>query len=86
MSRRVFVWLPATLLLTTAPPAVAQQPGKVPRIAWLTAGFLSSSPGRHEAFRQGLRELGYVEGKNILIDGAARKIHRGAQKLLLKNW
>jgi putative ABC transport system substrate-binding protein len=46
----------------------AQQPKKIPRIAWLTTGFLSSSPARLEAFRQGLRELGYVEGKNILIE------------------
>ena len=48
--------------------AQAQQPMKVPRI-----GFLSSlSPGavsaRMDAFRQGLRELGYVEGKNIVIE------------------
>src|SRR3989454_6235502 len=48
--------------------ANAQQPAKVPRI-----GFLSSlSPGavsaRMDAFRQGLRELGYVEGKNIVIE------------------
>jgi ABC-type uncharacterized transport system substrate-binding protein len=46
----------------------AQQPAKIPRIGWLTTGFLTSAPDRQEAFRQGLRELGYVEGKNILIE------------------
>ena len=46
----------------------AQQPRKVPRIGYLSANSLSASPARIEAFRQGLRELGYVEGKNIIIE------------------
>ena len=48
--------------------AEAQQPTKAPRIGFL--GATSSSPvsARTEAFRQGLRELGYVEGKNIVIE------------------
>ena len=46
----------------------AQQPTRVPRIGWLSASSLSGSSGRNEAFRQGLNELGYVEGKNILIE------------------
>ncbi len=45
--------------------ARAQQAAKVPRIGYLSPGFPSSSPD--PAFRQGLRELGYVEGKNIVI-------------------
>ena len=44
--------------------ALAQQPKKVPRIGYLIGGTNSA---RNEAFRQGLRELGYVEGKNIII-------------------
>ena len=48
--------------------AAAQQPGKVPRIGFLFVNFASSTPARYEAFRQGLRELGYVEGKNIFIE------------------
>jgi putative ABC transport system substrate-binding protein len=48
--------------------AWAQQPTKVPRIAWLTSSPLSGNANRIEAFRQGLRELGYVEGKNIVIE------------------
>jgi putative ABC transport system substrate-binding protein len=48
--------------------AEAQQPTKVPRIGYLTAASLSANAGRIEAFRQGLRELGYVEGENIVIE------------------
>jgi putative ABC transport system substrate-binding protein len=47
--------------------AHTQQPTKVPRIGYLTATSLSAIAARVEAFRQGLRELGYVEGKNIII-------------------
>jgi ABC-type uncharacterized transport system substrate-binding protein len=49
-------------------PALAQQPGKIPRIGFLFVNFPSSTPARYEAFRQRLRELGYVEGKNIVIE------------------
>jgi len=48
--------------------AEAQQPKKVPRIGFLGSQSASSLLARVEAFRQGLRELGYVEGKNILIE------------------
>jgi putative tryptophan/tyrosine transport system substrate-binding protein len=48
--------------------AEAQQPTKVPRIGFLSGQSLSTISDRTEAFRQGLRELGYVEGKNIVIE------------------
>jgi putative tryptophan/tyrosine transport system substrate-binding protein len=48
--------------------AEAQQPARVPRIGYLTPSSPSAVTARQEAFRQGLRELGYVEGKNILIE------------------
>ena len=48
--------------------AQAQQPGKAPRVGFLTATSLSAVSARIEAFRQGLRELGYIEGKNIVIE------------------
>lgn len=46
----------------------AQQPKKVPRIGFLVASNPSAASARIEAFRQGLRELGYVEGKNIVVE------------------
>jgi putative ABC transport system substrate-binding protein len=46
--------------------ASAQQPAKVPRIGWLTGGTPSTEAS--ETFRQGLRDLGYIEGKNIVIE------------------
>jgi putative ABC transport system substrate-binding protein len=54
--------------LAVAVLAEAQQPAKIPRIGIVTAQPLSAISVRHEAFRQGLRELGYLEGKNILIE------------------
>lgn len=48
--------------------AEAQQAGKVPRIGFLSGSPPSSIKARTEAFRQGLRDLGYVEGKNIVIE------------------
>ena len=48
--------------------AQAQQPTKVPRIGFLSSSSPSTNAARTEAFRQGLRELGYVEGKNIVIE------------------
>ncbi len=56
------------VLLAVAIMAEAQQTGKVPRIAYLTVAPLSANVARVEAFRQGLRDLGYVEGKNIVIE------------------
>jgi putative ABC transport system substrate-binding protein len=57
----------ATIFLRTASLAEAQQPEKVPRIGYLGGGA-ASNRARVEAFRQGLRELGYVEGKNIVLE------------------
>jgi putative ABC transport system substrate-binding protein len=56
------------MLLALSFPAQAQQPTKIPRIGYLTTVSLSAISARIEAFRQGLRELGYVEGKNIVIE------------------
>jgi putative ABC transport system substrate-binding protein len=48
--------------------AQAQQPTKVPRIGFLVASSPSAASGRIEAFRQGLRQLGYVDDKNFVIE------------------
>ncbi|MDH3445791.1 MAG: ABC transporter substrate-binding protein, partial [Deltaproteobacteria bacterium] len=57
-----------SLLLAPCFPADAQQPEKVPRIGYLSGSPPSAIAERIEAFRQGLRELGYMEGKNIVIE------------------
>ena len=49
-------------------PTEAQQPTKVPRIGYLTGATPDGQTARIEAFRPGLRDLGYVEGKNIVIE------------------
>jgi len=48
--------------------ALAQQPAKIPRIGLLNTNVSEAFTARTEGFRQGLRELGYIEGKNILIE------------------
>src|SRR2546427_1104729 len=58
----------AFVLVVTGAAAEAQQPAKVPRIGYLTGATPDGQSARVEAFRQGLRELGYVEGKNIVIE------------------
>jgi hypothetical protein len=56
--------------------AEAQQPTTVHRIGWLSTDFpppASTSQAREEAFRQGLRALGYVEGQNLVLSSAMRR-------------
>jgi putative tryptophan/tyrosine transport system substrate-binding protein len=67
MSKRILCFALGAMLLALSLLAEAQQPTKVPRIAYVTGASLSAMEYRIEAFRQGLRELGYVEGKNIII-------------------
>jgi putative tryptophan/tyrosine transport system substrate-binding protein len=66
MNRNILSVAVCVLLLGLSVRAEAQQPKKIPRIAWLGAARTSSS--RIEAFRQGLHELGYTEGENIVIE------------------
>ena len=68
-SNRTFLFTLCAMLSALCAAASAQQQAKkVPRIAYLTVPPLSANIARVEAFRQGLREVGYVEGKNIVID------------------
>ena len=71
MKKKVIGLALAALLFALSLPAAAQQPTKVPRIGYLTGASLSSMSARIESFRQGLRELGYAEGKNIVIEWRA---------------
>jgi putative ABC transport system substrate-binding protein len=60
--------LVAVVLLAVAVIAEAQQPTKIPRIGYLGLGTGSENRLRADAFSQGLRQLGYAEGKNIVIE------------------
>ena len=64
----VFVVSLCGVLIALCGSAEAQQPKNVPRIGFLSAVSPSTISARLHAFRQGLRELGYVEGKNIVIE------------------
>jgi len=68
MEKKVTVLILCAMLFALCHPVEAQQPKKVPRIGYLTAASASAMVPRANAFRQGLRELGYVEGKNIVIE------------------
>jgi putative ABC transport system substrate-binding protein len=68
MSKQIFVWLLATFLLTTVYRAEAQQPKKIPRVEFLAVLPSQAIATRVEALRQGLRDLGYVEGGNIAFE------------------
>ena len=60
--------LVTVVLLAFGVTAEAQQPTKVPRIGFLSASSAAALSARTEAFRQGLRELGYAEGKDIIVE------------------
>ena len=71
-----------TLLLALCFPAEAQQAKKIPRVGYLTGTSLSGNPNRIMAFRQGLRELGYVEAKNIVIEWRSAEENRDRERTL----
>ena len=68
MSKAIPVVIFTAVMLATVSPTDAQQPTKIPRIGYLTGATPGGQSARIAAFRQGLRELGYVEGKNIIIE------------------
>jgi putative tryptophan/tyrosine transport system substrate-binding protein len=69
MRRRDFITLlgGAAAAGSVTIPAMAQQPGKVPRVGILTPAENDATP-IFDAFRKGLRDLGYVDGKTIVLD------------------
>jgi ABC-type uncharacterized transport system substrate-binding protein len=68
MTKKITALTLCAMFLALSFPAEAQQPKKVPRIALLFSVSAAAAADRIEAFRQGLRELGYVEGRNILLE------------------
>jgi putative tryptophan/tyrosine transport system substrate-binding protein len=69
MRKKTFGLALSAMLFALCFPAEAQQPKKVPRIGYVSGSGDANNPGPLvEAFRQGLRDLGYTEGKNILVE------------------
>jgi putative ABC transport system substrate-binding protein len=68
MKRREFIALSGAAALAMCLPALAQQQGKLPRIAFLGNSTAALEANLVGAFRDGLRELGYVEDRTILIE------------------
>jgi putative ABC transport system substrate-binding protein len=67
MNPKLF-WLITAFLLVLFPQAQAQQPKKITRIGWLAGNLPYGQKPRIEVFRQALRELGYTEGKDVIIE------------------
>ena len=79
MCNLVLSFIASVLLLLPVHSLFAQQPAKIPRIGYVSGTGTLSNPGPYvEALRQGLRDLGYVEGKSIVIEyrGAEGKLDR----------
>ena len=69
MKRQIALLLLIVLMLVTyCLPADAQQPKKVHKVGYLTNDSVAVDMPRRNAFRQGLRDLGYIEGQNIVIE------------------
>ena len=68
MDRRRFIGTTAAALLAVSRVTHAQPTAKVARIGFLGPSTASAQPNRVEALREGLRDFGYIEGKNILIE------------------
>ena len=87
MKRREFITLVGSAAAAWPLAARAQQPVRIAKIGHLESGFPSTSPNLLAAFRQGLRELGYVEGQNLFIErrygeGREERLPQLAQELV----
>jgi putative ABC transport system substrate-binding protein len=68
MRKNIVVLVVATAWLASVPLATAQKAPTVRRIGFLTMASMPSSSSFYEVFRQGLRELGYVEGQHMVYE------------------
>ena len=85
MRRRELIGVASTALVAWPLVARAQQPAKIARLGYLGFGAPAASAARVEALRAGLRDLGYVEGKNLVIEfrwaGSVEQLNEGAAEL-----
>ena len=84
ISRSVFGFTLCALLVALSVFAEAQQPAKVPRIGFLTNNSPTTFPAGDAAFRLGLRELGYIEDKSIIIEWRYAEGQPGRLQEMLK--
>jgi len=87
LRKTALVLILQSVIVVRSAPAEAQQGTKMPLIGYLEGGPVSGHTARMEAFRQGLRELGYEEGKNINIewrfgDNKAERLAAAAAELV----
>ena len=82
MVRKLSIFIVVTVILAPVLFAHAQQPAKIPRIGYLINTPLSASTEFQDAFRQGLRDLGYTEGKNIIIEWRSGELSRERQSAI----
>jgi putative tryptophan/tyrosine transport system substrate-binding protein len=68
MKRKITILAPSAMLFALCSVAQAEQAGKIPRIGFLDNSTASGNAVRLEAFRQELSKLGWIEGKNIIIE------------------
>jgi putative ABC transport system substrate-binding protein len=68
MKAKILLYALPALILTTIHFAEAQQPKKVPRIGYLSSVDATTDFPRSEGIRLALREIGYIEGQNIVIE------------------
>jgi putative ABC transport system substrate-binding protein len=88
VNRRAFISTFAGGLLAAPLAAGAQQATKIPRIGYLSAASAESDKNRFAHFRRGMQELGYIEGKNIVIEqryGQLEKIPELPAELISKS-
>ena len=77
MRRRTFTGLLCGAVVMLPPAAGAQQPAKLPRVGWIWAGRSAGNPVEVAGFRHGMKELGYIEGRNIVVEYRFGEGHRG---------
>ena len=85
MRRREFITLLGGTAAAWPLGAMAQQPA-MPVIGLLDPRSPDATPDRMRGFRQGLREIGFVEGENVAIDTASQRVNSSGCLSLRPNW